>query len=126
MEAQVLSEENWAALEAAEAPLYPPHSGSFALTDVFNREEAEIAFALWMHAQASADAAIESDLDYDTPEFEAALQAETARRVADALAVLAFGREFIDVPALPLPAPANAVADGRGGWVVGNHGPVPA
>lgn len=90
MTGRILTEGEWALLEAAEAPLYPPHSGCFAHTDVMPREESEIAGALWAYAETGAEATCEDEAD---------VPRETAQRVADAFACLAFGREFIDAPA---------------------------
>lgn len=86
---ETLPVEQWEALEAAERPIYDGQHGVHAYTSVMPREEGGIAVAMWAHAEEQVDLAGDFD-EWDTRKDE-----ETARRVAAALATLAFGTDFL-------------------------------
>lgn len=81
----------WDALEKAEKPLYEKHEGVHAFTDVNVNEGHELLHFMWEHAEIQVQA--------QYPEWpfsaitEEEIEAEVAKRVANALAVLAFGIE---------------------------------
>lgn len=86
---QPLSYERWNALAVAEQRLYKDEHGCNAYTDVMPREESNpMLNAMWSYAETGAD----STCDNDDPHQ---IRRETARRVAAAIAVLAFGKEFL-------------------------------
>lgn len=90
----LLSDARWALLEQAERKYYPEHSGCYAWTDVNPQEESEWPAQLWEAARLNAE------MRYDPAEAQGASEEEhierlTAEAVAAALAVLAFGPDYI-------------------------------
>lgn len=87
---QHLSESQWAALEKAERPYYTNGGGGHAYTDVLCRQDDDgWIYSIWWQCQAG----VESDGDIGLP--DRALEARVAKRVAQALAVMSFGPEFL-------------------------------
>ncbi len=87
--APILNAEQWELLEAAERPLYHGQHGTHGYTSVIPRDEGHLAATLWEHAHEQVEAATDFD-EWDTRPDE-----ETSRRVAAAIAVLAFGTDFL-------------------------------
>ena len=78
----------WTHLEQAEKPLYSGQYGANSYTDVMPREMSSDLVPMWENAWINVDAS------YDD-KSETWKNHETARRVARAQAILAFGAEFI-------------------------------
>lgn len=85
-----LSPIQWAALEQAEVPLYRGEHGAHAYTSVVDRQDGAIAFECWQHARFQAEAC-----GLDEELAPGAFNENIAARVAAALAVLAFGADFL-------------------------------
>lgn len=81
-----LSSEQWELLEKCENALYYGQWGANAYTDVTPNEGDLVLRVIWDHAMTACDQG-----DVSVEEFER----ETASRVAAALAVLSFGKEFL-------------------------------
>lgn len=85
-----LSVSQWAALEKAERPFYTGGGGGHAYTDVMGREDDDgFAYAIWWQCQSG----VEMELDTGTPDH--VLEARTAKRVAQVLAMMTFGPEIL-------------------------------
>jgi hypothetical protein len=82
-----LKSEQWRALEAAERRLYRNDPGCHGWTDVMSNDGDEFLNMVWGHA---ADYVNNEFLDSESTRLH-----QTARRVAQALAVLAFGAEIL-------------------------------
>lgn len=89
-----INEQDWAALEAAEAPLYDGVEGIFAYTDVVGREDDDHALISMMWQQAEGYVANEYGWGPDAMDADAR-RAATARRVARANALLCFGEDIL-------------------------------
>jgi len=92
-----LTRTEWAALEKAERPLYAGDPGCHGYTDVNRRDESELAGAMWEQAEQHSVDYVEDtndQLDPEDAEMDRLVTEEVAARVAYALAVLAFGKEF--------------------------------
>lgn len=81
-----LTYEQWSALGDVEAKMYAGEYGAHAYTSVNDGPADPLLAAMWANAEMQA----EGTGDYDALE----LVEEAARRVAAALAILAFGAEF--------------------------------
>lgn len=83
-----LTARRWLLLERAERVLYGREQGAHGWTDVMSNDGDAFLNQLWEQAYTASDATVETN-DRDT------IETEVARRVAAALAVLSFGREFL-------------------------------
>jgi hypothetical protein len=94
-----LSRDRWDAIVAAENRLYSDSHGAHAFTSVHYFEDigtTTLVSSLWNHAEMHVDN------DHDLDEYSSTdprrgkiIQVRTAKRVADALAVLAFGSDML-------------------------------
>jgi chromosome segregation ATPase len=87
----MLNDAEWAALERAEAPLYTPFNGYHAYTDVMERQDGQLAAAVW----AQAEMAVEMSFENWDSWSSATRRSRIAHRVAQTLAVISFGPEFL-------------------------------
>jgi hypothetical protein len=85
-----LSPFQWEVLALAEAEIYHGQHGAHAYTSVTGREDGTVAYELWKHASFMLECSGESD-ELSIRE----LTERIAARVAPALAVLAFGLDFL-------------------------------
>lgn len=85
-----LKPAQWAALERAERRLYRDDPGCHGWTDVNENDGSDLINQLWEQAGYGVEAIINEGSD--NPDV---LMARTAARVAQALAVVSFGSEFL-------------------------------
>jgi hypothetical protein len=86
-----LRSDYWRALEAAEQRIHFRNAGANGWTDVMPNDGDEFLNAMWVQAQEY----VENEWEYDRPAPEKAIIGRTASRVAQALAVLAFGADVL-------------------------------
>lgn len=88
---QPLSPENWKAFVEAEMAIYTGDPYAHGWTDVNGNTGDEMLNELWAQAENAVGASYEGNL----PVPAAYLRAQSAKRVAQALAVISFGPEML-------------------------------
>jgi hypothetical protein len=88
-QAAPLRSEQWRALESAERRIYSGDRGCHGWTDVMSNDGDEFLNSLWSHA---ADYVQNEDFDGNGELWQLH---QTAKRVAQSLAVMAFGSEIL-------------------------------
>lgn len=84
-----MSREDWELLARCEKPLYEGEFGSHSFTAVNVNEGHRLVNEVWEHALQCAEAYTNEDISSDE------VRREAARRTAAALAILAFGKDFL-------------------------------
>ena len=93
VEVTPLDKAQWDALHKAEVAMYGSENWDRSYTAVFHREDAIEAAILWTFVQNPVDDALESgELTFVSDELR---NSTIAKRVARAIAVAAFGPEFL-------------------------------
>lgn len=87
----MLNDAEWEALRLAERPLYTPFMGYHAFTDVMERQDGQLAAAIW----GQVEMAIEMEHEKWETLTSDQQRRHIAQRVARALAMISFGPEFL-------------------------------
>lgn len=100
-EQRILTEVEWTLLGAAERRVYTPGgAGTNGWTDVNIREDSQLLAECWDHAQQYVENDLENDDALSSAHAprgarDSIIQHRTASRVAQAMALLAFGADIL-------------------------------
>lgn len=88
--------DQWHLIARCEASLYRGENGAHAFTSVWHADDPfaqAMLSELWSHTYPQAESSLEDQVEGHVG--YAHIENETARRIAAALAVMAFGKEFL-------------------------------
>ena len=92
----MITYEQWMLIARCESALYRGEQGAHAFTSVWAPDDPfaqAMLSELWSHTYPQAESSLEDAAEGTVGYMH--IQNETARRIAAALAVLAFGKEFL-------------------------------